>query len=87
VQGLEDGARVAARPGGRAHAVHQQRVRRLAGSGVEAELVRANALERHAAAVELGEEWLEPEWVLVEDPDRLDEQENVRPRAAIPLSG
>jgi hypothetical protein len=82
---LEDRVRMSARPGRRAHAIHEQGVRRFARSGIERQRVGADTLEGDAAALQLGEERLEPERVLVEDPDRLlDEQENARSRFPIP---
>jgi hypothetical protein len=60
-------------------------VRRLARSRIERQRIGTDALERHAAALELGEERLEPKRVLVEDPDGpVDEQENAPNRALIP---
>jgi hypothetical protein len=70
MQRLEDRARVPARPGRRAHSVHEERIARLRIGGIEDELCRIDALVRQPAPVELGEQRLEPLWVLVEDADR-----------------
>jgi hypothetical protein len=47
--------------------------------------LRVHAFERHIPPPELVEERLEPEGVLVEDPDRLlDDRDNAPLRGAIP---
>lgn len=70
VQRVEDRVRVAARPSRGAHPVDDERVRVSPLARVEDQLVGRQSRVIGAAPLELGEERLEPERVLVEDPDR-----------------
>ena len=72
VERLENRLRVAARPSRRAHPIENDRVGTLALGWIEDErIARVEPLVREAPAIELSEERLEPEWVLVDDSDRL----------------
>jgi hypothetical protein len=67
---VEDRVCAAARPRRRAHSVEHEPVRELLLAGVEHQLVRVQPGGANAAAIELGKERLEPERVLVQDPNR-----------------
>ena len=87
VQGRKQGALVPARPGGRAHPVHDQRVARLEDGRVEDEPAGVDALERNVAPLELSEERQEPLRMLVEDSDGLvHTHANAEDRAGIPFT-